>query len=94
MTTSELLSHIMAAALRNNGPLARDSDSDTLRTIGKFAEFAMTQTNDTALAKPIVTDEMVKRAIDAITDELPGGCDCVRCRQSMRAALEAALGEK
>ncbi len=35
------LTNIEAAALRNNGPLARDRDTDTLRGIGLFAQSAL-----------------------------------------------------
>jgi hypothetical protein len=35
------LTNIEAAALRNNGPLARDHDKDTLRGIGLHAQFAL-----------------------------------------------------
>jgi hypothetical protein len=41
-----------------------------------------------------VTDEMVCRAIEAMTNPIVECCDCYVCKESMRAALEAALGEK
>jgi hypothetical protein len=44
----EALQEIEAAALRNNGPLARDYDSDMLRTIGKRAELARTKARGAA----------------------------------------------
>jgi hypothetical protein len=37
----ETLRHIVSAALRNNGPLARDHDHDQVTTIGYAAENAL-----------------------------------------------------
>lgn len=52
------------------------------------------ETDGEELPKPEVTDEMVSRAISAMDDSIHEECGCDVCKKAMRAALEAALGEK